>query len=153
MTRRRSAKPLLVGEASNLPDRGEAFRGRSGRFLARLLGVDLAEFHWLFDCVNLLYRRQGKRSGARKGDLFDAAAAKRAARRLDVRGRVVVLAGKRVARAFGLADPPWLRRIALGRGEASCFVVPHPSGIVTWYNELLNRRRVAKLLRRLARGR
>lgn len=140
-----TTRPLLVGEASNLPG-GEVLRGASGRRLADLAGEDLDRFHELFECVNLLARWPG-RSGGVKGHVFDPAAARRAAARLDLRGRTVVLLGKRVARAFGLADPPWLQPLRLGRGEAAAFVVPHPSGIVRWYNEAGNRRAVGRLLR------
>ena len=93
-------KPLLIGEASNLPS-GEVFGGRSGERLALLCGMTLERFLESFERVNLLDRWPG-RSGGAKGHLFDREEARRSADRLDLRGRIAVLAGLRVASAFGL---------------------------------------------------
>lgn len=140
----RRGRPLLVGEAD--PPCGVPMMGRSGRFLAGLVGMELGEFLRAFECVNLL-PRDGPRAG--KGRRFgpaELAEASRRARSLRLRGRVVVLAGKRVAAAFGLPDPPWLTDVWLGRGEWSCVVVPHPSGIVLWWNDRGNRGAAAAVL-------
>ncbi len=110
--------------------------------------MSLEDFAEAFERVNLLRRWPG-RSGGAKGHLFDLEAARKAAARLDVSGRTVVLAGKRVALAFGLRDPAWLEPAAFGRGERAAFVVPHPSGIVRFYNDEANRLAVGGLLRRL----
>ncbi len=142
-------KPLLIGEACNLPC-GTAFSGRSGLTLATLAGLTLDEFLDAFDRVNLLKRWPG-RSGGAKGHLFPMKAATAAARRLDVEGRHVVLAGRRVASAFGLRRFDFLESVALDKGEASCVVVPHPSGIVRLYNEPAFRLRVGRLLRKVLR--
>lgn len=137
---------MIVGEASNLPS-GEAFGGRSGRFLASLLGVGLPEFMATFDRVNLLSTWPG-RSGGRKGHLFPLGEARRAALVMDLRGRHVVLAGRRVASAFGIGKAAFLEPAEAGKGEASCVVVPHPSGIVRWYNLPANREAVGLVLRK-----
>ncbi len=142
-------KPLLVGEASNLPD-GRAFGGRSGLRLASLCGLALEEFLDAVEAVNLLDRWPG-RSGGEKGHLFPAAEARAAADRLDVVSRRVVLCGLRVAAAFGLRRPTFLAPAILGRNEASCVVLPHPSGIVRWYNSEANREAAGKALRRMLR--
>lgn len=121
--------------------------GRSGRFLAGLLGVELPELLRAFRCVNLL-TADGPRCG--KGRLFgpeQRAAASAKARRLRLRGRRMVLLGKRVAGAFGLKDPPWLEPVRLGREETWCAVVPHSSGIVQWWNAAENRAAAAEVLR------
>lgn len=96
-----SSRPLLVGEASNIPG-GEPFGGRSGAVLAAMAGLTFDEFRRRFDRVNLLRRWPGREPGQAKGHKFPLAAARHAAARLDVRGRRVVLAGRRVALAFGL---------------------------------------------------
>jgi hypothetical protein len=142
-----SPRPLLVGEASNLPS-GEAFAGRSGRRLADLLGMTIAEFLVAFERVNLIPFWPG-RSGGLKGHLFPTDVARLRATSLDVRGRRVVLAGLRVASAFGLKEVAFLRPVRLDEGEASCVVVPHPSGMVRFYNEKANRRAVGRILRRV----
>lgn len=63
----------------------------------------------------------------------------------------MVLAGKRVALAFGLRDPPWLRSVELDRGEAEAFVIPYPSGIIRWWNDAANHRQAARLLKGIVR--
>ena len=142
-------EPLLIGEANQASGRG-AFDGRPGRLLAGLLGATAEWFLHRVEAVNLLDRPQAKQPRG-KGRVFDAVAARRAASKLDLRGRAVVLAGKRVALAFGLRNPAWLSPVALGRGELVAFVTPHPSGIVQFWNGDENRRAVKKLLRKLLR--
>jgi len=136
-------KPLLVGEA---PAKGskEPLGGRSGRFLAKLLGMGMGGFLDAFDRANLLRFRQ--RPSAGKGDLFDLALASANARRMGLRGRDVLLLGKRVALAFGLKDPAWLRPVRLGKRERAAFVLPHPTGINRWWNDGGNRALATGLL-------
>lgn len=141
-------RPLLVGEASNLPD-GAAFRGRSGAFLAGLCGRDLEGFHAAFECVNLLPCWPGP--AGTKGHRFPLGAARKRAARLDVEGRTVVLAGRRVAAAFGLTGFTFFRRVKMGRGEAGAWVIPHPSGIVRLWNDPAVRRSAVRLLGRLTK--
>lgn len=124
------ARVLLVGQA---PSRGSdglpAFCGRSGAFLARLVGLPRADFLRRVEAVNLLPAWPGRFG---RGDLFPAASAADAARMLQVASRRVLLAGSGVAAAFGLRVPPWLSRASLGRGEEAAWAVPHPSGVVRW---------------------
>lgn len=157
LPRRRSPRllPLLVGQApSRSAGHARAFDGESGRRLARLL--DLPSIFDAFETVNLLRRWPGKHGGRyayrEKGDRFPLQAARRSARRLRATltpGRVVVLCGGRVARAFGI-DVPALHWARID----GCWVLvlPHPSGCNLWWNDPANRERaeialgVARLL-------
>ncbi len=138
-------QPLLVGEACNLAS-GVAFGGRAGSLLADCLGVKRCRLLEAFECVNLLARWPGRGLGS-KGHLFPLDEAKAGAAVLDLRGRAVVLAGRRVASAFGRRDAEFLEPLVLGRGEAWCRAVPAPSGIVRWYNRTCNRDAAGAVLR------
>lgn len=142
---RRQRPPLLIGEADN--GAGRPFGGRSGEALAKLLGLKLDDFLGRVEAVNLLKSWPGKQG---KGDAFPAEKARRAAEKLDLEGRLVIAAGKRVARALGIADPEWFAQVE-HRG-AGITVIPHPSGVVTWWNDPANRRRAAGRLRALVLG-
>lgn len=61
----------------------------------------------------------------------------------------VLLMGRRVAAACGMGDAPYLRRFRFGK--TTFVVVPHPSGMNRWWNDLDNRRRGYTFLRRLRR--
>lgn len=139
-------RPLLVGEASNLAS-GEAFAGRSGLRLAGLLRMSLGDFRDRFECVNLARRWPGREPGKAKGHVFAAAPAAHAARRLRVGGRVVVLAGRRVAAAFGVGGAAFFEAVDLNRGEEACVVIPHPSGIVRFWNDAANVRAASRCLK------
>ncbi len=129
-------RALLVGEA---PARGTSkpFEGNSGVRLRELIGD---EAFLRLDMVNL-YKRPMPRDGW-KGSAFPVAAARRKALKFDFPVSVVVLlAGKRIARAFGVRaryfEPCMLRRRV-------CYVVPHPSGVNRWYNVEFNRHRAKR---------
>lgn len=117
-----------------------AFEGPSGRRLAALAGVSERELRRRAKLVNLLPRWPG---AAGKGDLFPAAAAKKAAKGMRLGGRVP-LAGRGVARAFGVGAAPFLEWFTLGRCEAAVF--PHPSGVSHWWNDPANRAEAARFL-------
>lgn len=136
---------LLIGEASNQPH-GRAFWGHSGIRLAKLAKVDLKEFHELFECINLL----GRQEKAGKGFAFDAKLAKSVADEMNLGGRHVLLVGLRVAKSFGLKHPSLLTDVLMGRGEISCHIIPHPSGIVRWWNDSANVEAAGKVMEKLA---
>lgn len=144
----KNLRPLLVGEAPSR-EGGEPMGGRVGARLAAAAGLTVDEFLRRCDRVNLLSRCPGK-AGRPKGHAFPAEEARVAAEALDVRGRVVVILGKRVARACGLRDVAWLTEVRLRDAELA-FVVPHPSGIVRWYNDPANLDDLKVLMRRLFR--
>jgi hypothetical protein len=61
-----------------------------------------------------------------------------------------LLLGRRVAAAFGFrTDATWLTWYVLGGKRFA--VLPHPSGIVTWWNEPSNRAAARRFLRSVER--
>lgn len=139
-------KLLLIGMApSRTGDPCRVLEGRTGVWLVDLMGLDLGEYLRLTDRVNLFDSWQGRREG--KGDLWPAReAAVRASGMLPLLvGRSVVLIGRCVAVSFGLPRMEWLTWTeVLG---ARLAVVPHPSGIVTWWNNRANVERAGAFLR------
>jgi uracil-DNA glycosylase len=158
---------IIVGEAPGpgQPD-GSVFTGPSGDRLTRLLGRP-----WRRCLVgyNLLGNRQRLGPGGSEFPAREAAAAARVLADASPwfgGGRAVLLAGKRVAAAFGLREPEYFRveRIRIDRwtsgGGADMWersvvavVVPHPSGRCRWWNDPRNRRRASRWFRRLAEER
>lgn len=140
-------KPLLVGEA---PARGTEglppFSGRSGAFLARVAGFDVAA---RFECVNLLDRWPGPQG---KGSAFPLAEARAAALELDVGGRTVILAGWRVAHAWPDRAPRAYLVAVDGAHGGPLAVLPHPSGVCRWWNDAWRRDAARRFLARAARG-
>lgn len=135
-------KLLLVGQAPSARTEGlAAFSGDSGRRIAKLLGdAQLAE---RVDAVNLLAWWPG-RSLAGKGDAFPLADAREAAtRELLGQHRVVLLAGRGVAAAFGV-DADYFAWVRLYGRDAA--VIPHPSGVSYWWNQADNVLAAARFL-------
>ena len=144
---------LVLGESPSRTARTFASAGaRSGRrFEALVPGFwDQAE------AANVLGRRPAS-SG--KGRHFDAGAARRRLARLrrSVEGKDVLVASVRAARALGAsrailtwapAPPDGPLRLA-----ARVAVIPHPSGVVRWWNDPANVRRAAAFLREAAGSR
>ena len=140
-------KTMLLGQApaKNMRSR-RPFDGDAGRRLEKIAGLDL---HAAFELSNLVERFPG-RLDLGKGDRFPAAEARERVKRLFVAGRRVILTGRGVAAAWGMADAPFLRwRNARG---AKVSVLPHPSGLNHWYNDPSNRRKVRRFLRKWARA-
>lgn len=146
-------RPLLVGQAPSARHApgARAFEGKgSGARLELAAGLRAGTLHESFDAVNLLPEYPGK-AGRGKGDAFDPYEARRRVFNLAPRllpSAVVLLCGRAVARAFGVADDyfVWTR--------FGCFVVaviPHPSGVNRWWNCPRNRARAARFLRAVLR--
>jgi uracil-DNA glycosylase len=135
-------KPLLVGEACK--GNGKPFHGKSGRFLAKLVELPLEAFLEAVETVNLLKVWPGKEG---KGDAFPMMEAAEAAARLNVKGKQVLAAGKRVARAFGVEKPVYLTKVPVNGG--TLWIVPHPSGINAWWNDEGNKRKARRFLKGL----
>lgn len=110
---------------------------------------DREELRGHLECLNVLRSYPGPEGD--KGDAFPRQRAQRAARRLwgSLRGRRVLLAGKRVGVAFGIREDylVWTTHEA-GFDVA---VIPHPSGVNRWWNEPANRRRFTKFVRDVVR--
>lgn len=130
--------------------------GAVGQKIADLLGLQLHDFFVGFERRNLNLRWNGK-SG--KGDVFDREEAR--LRGLDVLKEGfdrIVCVGAEVGAAFGIGKLEPLgergRYIPVeedgkpaGERYVSYFLLPHPSGIVQWWNDDFNRFRAKKRLR------
>lgn len=135
---------LLIGQA---PGRGDPSRPCTGAFMRRIVaaaGISRTRYLRAFERVNLVAYWPG-RSGS--GDAFPAAEARVRTAEIDIRGRVVVLCGRRVAIAFGVRSP-FLEPERLRGGLV--YVLPHPSGRNRWWNRPENRTAAGALIRRLA---
>jgi len=86
---------------------------------------------------------------AGKEDIWNAELARQKAEQVESRlvGRTVLLLGRNVAKAFGLLKLPWMAWTE--KFEANIAVIPHPSGIVIWWNSLENRKQAAIFLKGL----
>lgn len=131
---------LIVGEASRGPSK--PFTGRTGARIAEALGTPFLARE--ADLVNLLPSWPG-RNGA-KGDAFPVEPARAAAEMLLAVSPhpVVVLCGRRVAGAFGLGKADWLSWTV--KGGRFLGLLPHPSGVVLWWNDPENRAAAAAFM-------
>ncbi len=129
---------ILIGQAPARSSRPGAWplEGRCGERLARLAGLSCYdELAAVFAVANLLPRWPGKEG---KGDGFPRRRAARAARRMHrVLGEEewprVVLLGRNVAGAFGLAGAPFLRWFEPTTGAPSPRARRRPRA--AWYEE------------------
>lgn len=144
---------LIVGEApgKNWDGKGPAFSGRSGKFLAKLAGLEgVISDH--FPTVNLLKDNPGD-----VGKSFDMVRARVEAQKILRRnpGVMLILAGKRTASAFGLF-PTHTRYFMNGKLYCSLgqnrvrihhyIVIPHPSGLNRVWNDPKVVRKAKKFL-------
>jgi len=170
MTKRvAEGRPLLVGECIGPDgDRHHPLAGAIGKRIAELAGVTWPNgFMVAFARIALLSRYEGvDEAGV---SIFDAKSARMAAKHvlidlnddyLERRGnrealpepaRLVVL-GRRVAAAFGLAETrEWFEWTPLASGPPGCrvAVMPNPLGSTDWWKEPENLERARKFLRLL----
>jgi uracil-DNA glycosylase len=149
MEQTRLLKPLIIGEAPSKnedPARIVPIGGRIGRRLADCCGLSLEDFLNHFDRMNLLDARQDTKE---KGFEFDVAAAMRRATMLRsewTSPRIVILLGSRVQQAFRFGQYPPFWPIALLNG-VTVYVMPHPSGVNRWWNDLDNVLRASGFMR------
>lgn len=124
---------LLVGEA---PGRGEGkpLEGAIGLRLSALFGLSLEEYLAKTERMNLLDRFPGLQGGG-KGTLFPKKAAMAAyeLKWRELSHKRVIFLGKRVAEVCGVDIMEYLYWQRYGGGEAA--IIPHPSGIVQWWND------------------
>lgn len=145
-------RPLIIGQApSRDSDPASPFSGKSGAMLAEIIGISHGEFLDRFDRRNLFPTYPGRGSG--KGDRWPQTLARKRAIEMipSLDGRAaVILAGSNVAHAFGVAVRPldW-HFVNLDRASFSALVIPHPSGIVLWWNDPANRARASDVLRHI----
>lgn len=144
-------KPLIVGEAPSKNEVTERpIEGRVGKRLASLCGLTYEEFLERFERVNLLHVRQDTKE---KGFEFDHVAACNAAHDLWLKGaiakgRVVILLGWRVARAFSEQTGYFEGRETIN--GARIYVVPHPSGVNRWWNQDDHKRMASEFFQKIS---
>lgn len=144
---------VIVGPApSQFSDASSPLSGRSGAFLAELMGIPFKHYLDRFQRVNLLDEWPGKTG---KGDAFDLAAAVVRANEIKIgfktrRPPYVLMLGRNVARAFGINAlgldffEGWI-----SRAGTAFYLLPHPSGINLFWNEPSNMRMAKMFLRRI----
>lgn len=143
-------RPLLVGEAPSRTSGPDPLSGACGARLAGFCSLSAREFGSTFDRANVLATWPGS---AGKGSAFPLALARERAAALRRRfrgGRTVILLGRRVARAFGLAEQHYFEPVWVGRSPV--FVVPHPSGVNAWFNDPAHARQMRMFLAVLVRA-
>lgn len=140
----------IVGEApseSSQRTGARPFHGASGKFLAKLFRVDCVESVEV-DVVfqNVLQKWPGRGYAGEKGSRFPMKQARKRASGVELHP-VTILAGRRVAKAFGLDDVPyfsWVKCVGV-RADKTLFgpfavaVIPHPSGTNRFWNYEHNR--------------
>lgn len=140
-------KPLIIGEApSRAGNRYWQFplSGLVGKRLCIWAGLSpddggspYGRYYWplreRFDLMNLIERWPGPQG---RGAAFPAEQARVAFTQLDLRGRVVVLLGRRISDAVGLQIDfyDWLGKDTCSLG-CDLVAIPHPSGLNRRYND------------------
>ena len=138
-------KPLIIGQAPGGSGDGIPLSGRCGRKLCGLMKTDLDDYLETFDRINVLESFPGKNG---KGDSFPTRKAREMASKIELHGRpLVVLLGRNVARAFGLAKMDPLTWTTVHGTKVA--LVPHPSGVNRWWNDCTNVRRARRFLRKI----
>ena len=146
---------LAVGEAPSR-ERFEVAR-ESQQALASLRKRidDLVPSSWIdwsdWTFVNL-FQRPMPREG--KGSMFPLEEARRQANTImrflrstpEEEYDLVVLVGKRVAKAFGIDGAVYFGAYTWSPHGPTYYVVPHPSGVNRWWNDPVNRERFKKWL-------
>ena len=139
-------KILLIGQApSKSGVSAHPLEGRIGKKIADLAGIPMARYMTETDRANVLDHWPGR---SEKGDTFPMREARDAATKkvFMLKGRRVIFVGKATASAFGVHAEylEWQQSPTLGCRFA---ILPHPSGIVRWWNDPANARLAAKFLR------
>jgi len=146
-----SDRVLLIGQApSENGSKDEVLCGKIGRRLSKLADMEFDEYVRCTDRVNVFDEWPGKKG---KGDAWDAKKAEKKAKQMlpDLKNRHVLFVGRNVADAFGFRDLPFLQwRYADVAVRVA--VIPHPSGIVTWWNDPDNRMAAADFLKEAFKG-
>lgn len=145
-------KLLLIGQApSRTGDPSVVLEGRIGRRLASLMNLSFACYLTRTERLNLFDEWTG-RSG--KGDAWNKEQALKRAEGIAplLRDRRVVFLGRNVAEAFGAQNLLWLTWVRMESLESEVAIVPHPSGIVLWWNNEENQKRASRFLSTAVRG-
>ncbi len=150
-------RALLIGQGPHGENPGPPLGGRIGKFLGGLVGTDYAGLEARFTIVNFSDQYRGKAKHG-KGDVppepGDGLRNERFMHLLATH-RVWVIFGKTTARAMGAVRPEYLRWYVIRdriRDKIAYVILPHPSGIVRWWNDPKNKRKAAKVLRLAGAG-
>lgn len=138
---------LIVGEApSRLGDPAAPLEGKIGKKLARLFGLDTEDYLAVTERMNVLEEWPGKDE---KGDAFPLEDARELADKKKhlLMGRRVLFLGRRVEKAFGVVKSTALDWSWNAELKALTAVLPHPSGVVRWWNEEENVKMAETFLR------
>lgn len=155
----RARRVVLIGQApgpTGPPPGRPLVGGRTGRMMQRITGCEkLKDYIRFFETMNVLDRYPG-RNPSGKGDRFPADEARLAAiaKLPRLAGRTVVFCGLKVAEAFGFPAPLYEMNVFIGRVDKmpilfSASVIPHPSPIVTYWNDPANLARAQEFFRTL----
>lgn len=143
-------KPLLIGQAPSR--RGSPEEPLNSKRLAALSGLERYQFLVMFERRNLLREWPGKNG---KGDAFPMDEARRAAAQMepDLAGRRVVFMGRGAADAFRLCAEylDWREVFPARSGAYLAAVMPHPSGVNTWWNSKKNTEAAERFMREMIR--
>lgn len=162
-----SERIVMVGQAPSAAgshDPRHALTGAPMRRLFRASGLELMQYVRTFERHNLVptwmgYRKAGDPGS---GSLFDLSEAAVTARKLADRlagGRRLLCWGKDVMKAFvgphrcHMTPLTWYREEIEGFDnsyEVDCAIIPHPSGLNRWWNDLANVEAAGEFLRGLA---
>jgi uracil-DNA glycosylase len=156
----RASRVVLIGQApgpTGPPPGRPLVGGKSGAFLQSLTGcATLRDYLRHFETTNLLDRYPGR--AGKNGDRFPMVEARLAAREklATLDRRTVIFVGLTVAEAFDWVPPvrpfDWRLFTVPGALGFKAAAIPHPSGIVPFWNDPANvergRRFFDELLRR-----
>lgn len=148
---------LFFGQAPSRETDGlPPFVGKCGKFLAeQLMGTTQEQLLLRHDFINVLDRWPGAGIG---GDKFPLPEAKVAASKLinQMSGRIVVLLGQNVARAFGVQKFNYMQWYEVRNPENlsivicnRCYIIPHPSQRSRHWNVPKNREMVRNFFKSL----
>lgn len=143
-------KPLIVGEAPGKNgDPTKPIEGRIGRRLAHCAGMEFEQFLSAFQRINLLDEQP---QDAKGGMRFNLARARQTALVLHDTlvtdpHPMIILLGKRVAKAFEIKQPEYFHLEFLCSVET--YVVPHPSGVNHWWNNWDNELEMMRFMRNI----
>lgn len=127
---------LLIGQAPSRTSQGKLpFSGQSGKRLADLAAIPQKDLKNYFRMVNVLDYWPG-RSG--KGDAFPRDKISDKLRKMVAAYSETIFVGREVAARFNFNAPEYLKWYPRPRGKRAAAILPHPSKVNHWYNDLQN---------------
>ena len=132
---------IFVGQSPSFSSQGLApMAGKSGRYLAELMGLTQETMLVNHDFVNVLDKFPGKNSCGM--DNFPLQEARNKAERVILpmmKNRVVILLGKNVGKAFNMPkNVQYFCRLSVVGITDHVWIIPHPSGLNRFWNHEVN---------------